>query len=85
MIWLTVAMTVLGALPTILKIVEKLFDGIHDSSDDKKAMAKEMVKTVIKGATEVTGPELDKILLKANELVDPFIDLLCAIMFPKED
>ena len=84
MIWLTIAMTVLSALPTILRIVEKLFDGIHDSSDDKKAMAKEMVKAVIKGATEVTGPELDKILLKANELVDPFIDLLCAIMFPKE-
>ena len=70
MIWLTIGLAVLGALPKILTIVEKMFDNIPDSSADKKKMAKGMVSAVILGATDVTGPELDKILIAIDKMVE---------------
>jgi len=82
--WIMLAFNVIAELPGILKIVEKAFDGIHDSSAEKKQMAKEMVKAVIRGLTGASSADLDALLKKIDAIVDPLIDLLCAVFFKKE-
>jgi len=85
MTWIMIILMVATQLPAILKIIEQAFDGIPDSSEDKKNMAKVFIKSIIKGTTAVTGPELDALLLKVEKVVDPLIDCMCSIFFPHEE
>ena len=82
--WILLAFNVIAELPGILKIVEKAFDGVPDSSDEKKKMAKEMAKALVRGLSGISGADLDAILKRIDVLVDPLIDLFCAVFFKKE-
>jgi len=83
--WIMLAFNIIAELPVILKIVEKAFDGVPDSGAEKKKMAKEMAKAIIRGMSGISGSDLDGILKKVDVLVDPLIDLMCAVFFPKEE
>ena len=83
--WIMLVIRVIAELPGMLKIIEKAFDGIEDSSAEKKAMAKEFVKSIVRGLTGVSGPELNKLLSQVLMVVDPLIDLMVSIFFPHND
>jgi len=83
--WIMLVLKVAAELPGILKIVEKAFDDIEDSSEEKKAMAKEFVKSIVRGLTGISGPDLDKLLSQVLMVIDPLIDLMVSIFFPHED
>ena len=83
--WIMLVIKVIAELPGMLKIIEKAFDGVPDSSEEKKAMAKEFVKSIVRGLTGISGPDLDKLLSQVLMVVDPLIDLMVSIFFPHDE
>ena len=82
--WIGVALKILLQLPAILQAVEDAADGESGISEEKKDLAKVIIKVLIGSFTGMTGTDLDKILKNVYLLVDPVIDLLVGVLFPHD-
>jgi len=80
--WIGVALKVLLQLPAILQAVENAADGESGLSNEKKDLAKVIIKVLVSGFLGVSNADLDKILKSVYTLVDPVIDILCSVLFP---
>ena len=83
--WIGIALKILLQLPTILQAVEDAADGESGISEEKKNLAKMIIKSLVSGFLGVSGNDLDKILKRVYLLVDPIIDLLVSVLFPHDE
>lgn len=83
--WLRIVMKSVLAIPVIIQLIEEAFDGEPDSGARKKEMAKEFFRTILTAALGMSGAELDVVLKLADKMIDPVIDIMCAIFLPHED
>jgi hypothetical protein len=82
MAWIGIVLKILAALPALLKVAEKAFDGVPDSGKEKKEMVMTTVKTIVGAMLSIDGD--DKTWKTIEAIVDPIVDIMCKIFFPHD-
>ncbi len=85
MTWILLAFQILGALPKLMLVAEQAFDGIEDSSEDKKQMVLTAAQAIVGGVLGISSGGQAETWARIEKIVAPAIDIFCTFLFPHED
>jgi hypothetical protein len=81
MAWIGILLKLMAALPDLLKVAEKAFDGIPDSGAEKKKMVLVAVKAIVVAMLGVDDAKTIKLI---ENIISPLINIMCGFLFPHE-
>jgi hypothetical protein len=82
--WLATFGIIIKIMPFVvdmMKEAKKLFDGIPDSGEQKKEYVMAMVHMAATGMCELTGDELDKVVMTVDDAISSAIEFLYKLIF----
>jgi hypothetical protein len=82
MAWIGIILQILKALPELLKVAEKAFDGVPDSGKEKKEMVLTAVRAIV---VALLGVDDKKTIQLIEDIISPIINIMCQFLFPHDE